>query len=415
MPAFARFASGDCNGNPGRRPASLHGVDMSEFLFTSESVSEGHPDKVADQISDAVLDAILEQDPYGRVAAETLVSTGMVVMAGEITTNAQVDYGRVARDTIRTIGYNDPALRFDADGCAVMVCYGKQSPDIAQGVDRASDDYLNQGAGDQGLMFGYACDETPTLMPFPIYYAHRLVQRQSEVRRDGRLKFLRPDAKSQVTARYRDGKPVAVDTVVLSTQHSPDMNERQKELHESVIEEIIKPVFPKEFLANTRFLVNPTGRFEIGGPHGDAGLTGRKIIVDSYGGAAPHGGGAFSGKDPSKVDRSAAYAARYVAKNVVAAGLARQCEVQVSYAIGVAKPINVTVYTNGTGRIADAKIAQIVQEQFDLRPKGIIAMLKLLRPIYRKTAAYGHFGRDEPEFTWESTDRADALRAAAGL
>ena len=415
MPAFARFASGDCNGNPGRRPASLHGVDMSEFLFTSESVSEGHPDKVADQISDAVLDAILEQDPYGRVAAETLVSTGMVVMAGEITTNAQVDYGRVARDTIRTIGYNDPALRFDADGCAVMVCYGKQSPDIAQGVDRASDDYLNQGAGDQGLMFGYACDETPTLMPFPIYYAHRLVQRQSEVRRDGRLKFLRPDAKSQVTARYRDGKPVAVDTVVLSTQHSPDMNERQKELHESVIEEIIKPVVPKEFLANTRFLVNPTGRFEIGGPHGDAGLTGRKIIVDSYGGAAPHGGGAFSGKDPSKVDRSAAYAARYVAKNVVAAGLARQCEVQVSYAIGVAKPINVTVYTNGTGRIADAKIAQIVQEQFDLRPKGIIAMLKLLRPIYRKTAAYGHFGRDEPEFTWESTDRADALRAAAGL
>ena len=415
MPAFARFASGDCNGNPGRRPASLHGVDMSEFLFTSESVSVGHPDKVADQISDAVLDAILEQDPYGRVAAETLVSTGMVVMAGEITTNAQVDYGRVARDTIRTIGYNDPALRFDADGCAVMVCYGKQSPDIAQGVDRASDDYLNQGAGDQGLMFGYACDETPTLMPFPIYYAHRLVQRQSEVRRDGRLKFLRPDAKSQVTARYRDGKPVAVDTVVLSTQHSPDMNERQKELHESVIEEIIKPVFPKEFLANTRFLVNPTGRFEIGGPHGDAGLTGRKIIVDSYGGAAPHGGGAFSGKDPSKVDRSAAYAARYVAKNVVAAGLARQCEVQVSYAIGVAKPINVTVYTNGTGRIADAKIAQIVQEQFDLRPKGIIAMLKLLRPIYRKTAAYGHFGRDEPEFTWEAMDRVDALRAAAGL
>jgi S-adenosylmethionine synthetase len=388
---------------------------MSEFLFTSESVSEGHPDKVADQISDAVLDAILEHDPYGRVAAETLVSTGLVVMAGEITTRSHIDYGRVARETIRAIGYNDPALRFDADGCSVMVCYGKQSPDIAQGVDRASDDYLNQGAGDQGLMFGYACDETPTLMPFPIYYAHRLVQRQSEVRRDGRLKFLRPDAKSQVTVRYRDSKPVAVDTVVLSTQHSPDMNERQKELAEAVIEEIIKPVFPKEFLANARFLVNPTGRFEIGGPHGDAGLTGRKIIVDSYGGAAPHGGGAFSGKDPSKVDRSAAYAARYVAKNVVAAGLARQCEVQVSYAIGVARPINVTVYTAGTGRIPDAKIAQIVQEQFDLRPKGIIAMLDLLRPIYRKTAAYGHFGRDEPEFTWESTDRADALRAAAGL
>ena len=388
---------------------------MSEFLFTSESVSEGHPDKVADQISDAVLDAILEQDPYGRVAAETLVSTGLVVLAGEITTNAQVNYARVARETIRQIGYNDPALRFDADSCAVMVCYGKQSPDIAQGVDRASDDYLNQGAGDQGMMFGYACDETPTLMPFPIYYAHRLVQRQSEVRRDGRLPWLRPDAKSQVTVRYRDNRPVAVDTVVLSTQHAPEMNDRQKDLHESVIEEIIRPVFPKEFLANTRYLVNPIGRFEIGGPHGDSGLTGRKIIVDSYGGAAPHGGGAFSCKDPSNVDRSAAYAARYVAKNIVAAGLARQCEVQVSYAIGVAKPINVTVYTAGTGKVPDVKIATIVQEQFDLRPKGIIAMLNLLRPIYRKTAAYGHFGRDEPEFTWEATDKADALRAAAGL
>ena len=388
---------------------------MSEYLFTSESVSEGHPDKVADQISDAVLDAILEQDPYGRVAAETLVSTGLVVLAGEITTKAQVDYGRVARETIRGIGYNDPALRFDADGCAVMVCYGKQSPNIAQGVDRASDDYMNQGAGDQGLMFGYACDETPSLMPFPIYYAHRLVQRQSEVRRDGRLPWLRPDAKSQVTVRYEDARPVSVETVVLSTQHAPEMNDRQPQLHEAVIEEIIRPVFPKGFLANTRFLVNPTGRFEIGGPHGDAGLTGRKIIVDTYGGAAPHGGGAFSGKDPSKVDRSAAYAARYVAKNVVAAGLARQCEVQMSYAIGVAKPINVTVYTNGTGRIPDLKIAAIVQEQFDLRPKGIIAMLDLLRPIYRKTAAYGHFGRDEPEFTWEATDKADALRAAAGL
>ena len=388
---------------------------MSEFLFTSESVSEGHPDKVADQISDAVLDAILEQDPYGRVAAETLVSTGLVVMAGEITTKAHVDYARVARETIRAIGYNDPALHFDADSAAVMVCYGRQSPNIAQGVDRASDDYLNQGAGDQGLMFGFACDETPTLMPFPIYYAHRLVQRQSEVRRDGRLPFLRPDAKSQVTVRYRDNRIVGVDTVVLSTQHSPDMNERQKELAEAVIEEIVKPVFPKEYLAGTRYLVNPTGCFEIGGPHGDAGLTGRKIIVDTYGGAAPHGGGAFSGKDPSKVDRSAAYAARYVAKSVVAAGLARQCEVQVSYAIGVAKPINVTVYTKGTGRIPDAKIATLVQEQFDLRPKGIIAMLDLLRPIYRKAAAYGHFGRDEPEFTWEATDKADALRAAAGL
>ncbi len=398
-----------------RRPTHGESTFMSDFLFTSESVSEGHPDKVADQISDAVLDAILEQDATGRVAAETLVSTGLVVLAGEITTNAKVDFARVARNTIRRIGYNDPALRFDADGCAVMVCYGQQSPDIKQGVDRASDDYLNQGAGDQGLMFGYACDETPTLMPFPIYYAHRLVQRQSEVRRDGRLKFLRPDAKSQVTVRYRDGKPHSIDTVVLSTQHHPSMNERQNELAEAVIEEVIKPVLPKEMLANTRYLVNPTGRFEIGGPHGDAGVTGRKIIVDTYGGAAPHGGGAFSGKDPSKVDRSAAYAARYVAKNVVAAGLARQCQVQVAYAIGVAKPMNVTIYTEGTGKIADEKIAALVNEHFDLRPKGIIQMLNLLRPIYEKTAAYGHFGRDEPEFTWEATDRAAVLRDAAGL
>jgi S-adenosylmethionine synthetase len=388
---------------------------MSNFLFTSESVSEGHPDKVADQISDAVLDAILEQDPTGRVAAETLVSTGLVVMSGEITTSANVDYGRVARETIRAIGYNDPELRFDADGCSVMVCYGKQSPDIKRGVDQASDDYLNQGAGDQGLMFGYACDETPSLMPFPIYYAHRLVQRQSEVRRDGRLTFLRPDAKSQVTVRYVDGKPAAVDTVVLSTQHHPSMNEKQKELSEAVIEEIIKPVFPANMLKDTRFLVNPTGRFEIGGPHGDAGLTGRKIIVDTYGGAAPHGGGAFSGKDPSKVDRSAAYAARYVAKNIVAAGIARQCQVQVAYAIGVARPMNVTVYTEGTGKIPDEQIAELVNAHFDLRPRGIVRMLDLLRPIYRKTAAYGHFGRDEPEFTWERTDKAEALRAATGV
>ena len=388
---------------------------MSDFLFTSESVSEGHPDKVADQISDAVLDAILEQDPTARVAAETLVSTGLVVMAGEITTKAIIDFGNVARETIRHIGYNDPSLRFDADGCSVMVCYGKQSPDIKRGVDQASDDYLNQGAGDQGMMFGYACDETPALMPFPIYYAHRLVQRQSEVRRDGRLPFLRPDAKSQVTVRYHNGHPVAIDTVVLSTQHHPSMNERQAELAESVIEEIVKPVLPREMLANTRFLVNPTGRFEIGGPHGDSGLTGRKIIVDTYGGSAPHGGGAFSGKDPSKVDRSAAYAARYVAKNIVAAGLAKQCEVQLAYAIGVAKPMNVTVYTAGTGRIPDEKIGKIVEHEFDLRPKGIIRMLDLLRPIYRKTAAYGHFGRDEPEFTWERTDRAEALRSAAGI
>jgi S-adenosylmethionine synthetase len=388
---------------------------MSDFLFTSESVSEGHPDKVADQISDAVLDAILEQDPTGRVAAETLVSTGLVVMTGEITTTATHDYARIARDTIRRIGYNDPALRFDADGCAVLVCYGRQSPDIARGVDHASDEYLNQGAGDQGMMFGYACDETPALMPFPIYYAHRLVQRQSEVRKDGRLPWLRPDAKSQLTVRYTDGRPVAVDTVVLSTQHHPSMNDRQAALAEAVIDEIIKPVLPPDMLVGTKFLVNPTGRFEIGGPHGDSGLTGRKIIVDTYGGAAPHGGGAFSGKDPSKVDRSAAYAARYVAKNIVAAGIATQCQVQLSYAIGVAHPINVTVYTEGTGRIADERIAELVSKHFDLRPKGIIQMLDLLRPIYSKTAAYGHFGRDEPEFTWEATDKVEALKAAAGL
>ena len=388
---------------------------MSDFLFTSESVSEGHPDKVADQISDAVLDAILEQDPTGRVAAETLVSTGLVVMSGEITTAVKHDYARIARDMIRRIGYNDPELRFDADGCAVMVCYGRQSPDIARGVDHASDEYLNQGAGDQGLMFGYACDETPSLMPFPIYYAHRLVQRQSEVRKDGRLPWLRPDAKSQVTVRYVDGKPVAIDTVVLSTQHHPSMNDKQSALAEAVIDEVIKPVLPAAMLVGTKYLVNPTGRFEIGGPHGDAGLTGRKIIVDTYGGAAPHGGGAFSGKDPSKVDRSAAYAARYVAKNIVAAGIATQCQVQLSYAIGVARPINVTVYTENTGRISDERIAELVTAHFDLRPKGIIRMLDLLRPIYSKTAAYGHFGRDEPEFTWEATDKAEALKVAAGI
>ncbi len=388
---------------------------MSDFLFTSESVSEGHPDKVADQISDAVLDAILEQDPTGRVAAETLVSTGLVVLTGEITTAVKHDYAQIARAMVRRIGYNDPELRFDADGCAVMVCYGRQSPDIARGIDHASDEYLNQGAGDQGMMFGYACDETPSLMPFPIYYAHRLVQRQSEVRKDGRLPWLRPDAKSQVTVRYVDGKPVAIDTVVLSTQHHPSMNERQAALAEAVIDEIIKPVLPAAMLVGTKYLVNPTGRFEIGGPHGDAGLTGRKIIVDTYGGAAPHGGGAFSGKDPSKVDRSAAYAARYVAKNIVAAGIATQCQVQLSYAIGVAHPINVTVYTEGTGRISDEKIAGLVNAHFDLRPKGIIRMLDLLRPIYSKTAAYGHFGRDEPEFTWEATDKAETLKAAAGI
>jgi S-adenosylmethionine synthetase len=391
---------------------------MSEYLFTSESVSEGHPDKVADQISDAILDAILTQDPYARVAAETLVTTGLVILAGEITTKAQVDYAKVARETIRRIGYADPSLRFDADGCSVHVCYGQQSPNIAQGVDRASDDYLNQGAGDQGLMFGYACDETPTFMPLPLYLSHRLVERQSQLRKDGRLPWLRPDAKSQVTIKYIDGKPFSIDTVVLSTQHSPEYSsdEKQKELREAVIEHIIKPVLPAELIkGDINYLVNPTGCFEIGGPHGDAGLTGRKIIVDTYGGAAPHGGGAFSGKDPSKVDRSAAYAARYVAKNIVAAGLASRCLVQVSYAIGVAKPTSVMVETYGTGKVADDMLTKLVLEHFDLRPKGIVKMLDLLRPIYTKSAAYGHFGRDEPEFTWEATDKAAALKAAAGI
>ena len=390
----------------------------NEFLFTSESVSEGHPDKVSDQISDAVLDAILAQDPRSRVAAETLCNTGLVVMAGEITTQANVDYIQVARETIKRIGYDNTDYGIDYKGCAVMVCYDKQSPDIAQGVDKAQDDNLDQGAGDQGLMFGYACDETPVLMPAPIHYAHRLVERQAMLRKDGRLPWLRPDAKSQVTFRYVDGKPASIDTVVLSTQHAPEMSEgprMKQEAIDAVIEEIIKPVLPKEFLRNTKYLVNPTGRFVVGGPQGDCGLTGRKIIVDTYGGACPHGGGAFSGKDPSKVDRSAAYAARYVAKNVVAAGLARQCQIQVSYAIGVARPINVTVYTEGTGVIPDEKIAQLIQQHFDLRPKGIVKMLDLLRPIYAKTAAYGHFGREEPEFTWEQADKVAILREAAGL
>ncbi|TXD14359.1 methionine adenosyltransferase [Extensimonas vulgaris] len=391
----------------------------NSFLFTSESVSEGHPDKVADQISDAILDALLAQDPRSRVAAETLTNTGLVVLAGEISTNAHVDYIQVARDTIRRIGYDDTAFGIDYKGCAVLVAYDKQSNDIAQGVDHASDDYLNTGAGDQGLMFGYACDETPELMPAPIYYAHRLVERQAQLRKDGRLPFLRPDAKSQITLRYVDGKPHSIDTVVLSTQHHPDQSETPTKMKpsfiEAVIEEIIKPVLPKEWLAGTRYLINPTGRFVIGGPQGDCGLTGRKIIVDTYGGACPHGGGAFSGKDPTKVDRSAAYAARYVAKNIVAAGLARQCQIQVSYAIGVAEPINITIYTEGTGALPDAEIAKLVREHFDLRPKGIIQMLDLQRPIYGKTAAYGHFGREEPEFSWERTDKAALLRAAAGL
>ncbi|MBU3596921.1 methionine adenosyltransferase [Polynucleobacter bastaniensis] len=386
----------------------------NDYFFTSESVSEGHPDKVADQISDAILDSILAQDPTARVAAETLCNTGLVVLAGEITTNANVDYIQVARNTLREIGYDNTDYGIDYKGCAVLVAYDKQSPDIAQGVDKAHDDGLDQGAGDQGLMFGYACDETTELMPLPIHLSHRLVERQSQLRRDGRLNWLRPDAKSQVTLRYVDGKPDSIDTVVLSTQHDEEIS--LEKLREAVIEEIIKPVLPKHLIKGAiNFLVNPTGRFVIGGPQGDCGLTGRKIIVDTYGGAAPHGGGAFSGKDPSKVDRSAAYAGRYVAKNVVAAGLASKCLIQISYAIGVAKPTSVMVSTFGTGKISDEKIAQLVSEHFDLRPKGIVKMLNLLRPIYRKTAAYGHFGREEPEFTWEQCDKAPVLRAAAGL
>ena len=384
----------------------------NDYLFTSESVSEGHPDKVSDQISDAILDAILTIDPKARVAAETLCNTGLVVLAGEITTHANVDYIGVARETLKRIGYDNADYGIDYKSCAVMVCYDKQSPDIAQGVDEGSGIDLDQGAGDQGLMFGFACDETPELMPAAIHYAHRIVERQSELRKDGRLPWLRPDAKSQVTLRYVDGRPVSIDTIVLSTQHAPEMS--HKDIEEAVIEMIIKPVVPQEWLNDTRYLVNPTGRFVIGGPQGDCGLTGRKIIVDTYGGAAPHGGGAFSGKDPSKVDRSAAYAGRYVAKNIVAAGLASRCQIQVSYAIGIAKPTSVMVTTFGTGKISDEKLAHLVLELFDLRPKGIVRMLDLLRPIYRKTAAYGHFGREEPEFTWERTDKAAALRASAG-
>ena len=386
---------------------------MSEYLFTSESVSEGHPDKVADQISDAVLDAILAQDKFSRVAAETLVNTGLVVMAGEITTNAVVDFQQIARQTIKRIGYDNTEYGIDYKGCAVLVAYDKQSPDISQGVTEGQGLDLEQGAGDQGLMFGFACDETPQFMPLPIYIAHRLVERQSELRRDGRLPWLRPDAKSQVTIRYVDGKPAAIDTIVLSTQHAPD--KQHKEIEEAVIEQIVKPVLPKNLIkGNVRYLINPTGRFVVGGPQGDCGLTGRKIIVDTYGGAAHHGGGAFSGKDPSKVDRSAAYAARYVAKNIVAAGLAAKCEVQISYAIGIAKPTSIMVTTFGTGKVSDERLGELIQKHFDLRPKGIIQMLNLLRPIYEKTAAYGHFGRDEPEFSWENMDKVEALRADAG-
>jgi len=389
-------------------------MSTSSFLFTSESVSEGHPDKVSDQISDAVLDAILAQDKHSRVAAETLCNTGLVVMAGEITTQAVVDFQQIARNTIKKIGYDNTDYGIDYRGCAVLVAYDKQSPDIAQGVDEGKGLNLEQGAGDQGLMFGYACTETEGLMPLPIYLAHRLVEKQAQLRKNGKLKWLRPDAKSQVTVKYVDGKPAEIDTVVLSTQHHPDVEHKQ--IEQAVIEEIIKPVLAGQTLGkNIKYLVNPTGRFVVGGPQGDCGLTGRKIIVDTYGGAAPHGGGAFSGKDPSKVDRSAAYAARYVAKNIVAAGLASKCQVQVSYAIGVAQPTSVMVTTFGTGKVSDERLEALVRQHFDLRPKGIVQMLDLLRPIYEKTASYGHFGRNEPEFTWEKTDKAAALAADAGV
>jgi len=388
---------------------------MRDFLFTSESVSEGHPDKVADQISDTVLDYLLTEDPASRVACETLVNTGLVVLSGEITSNRSLDgITEQVRNTINEIGYNDSEMGFDYRSCSVMVALDRQSQDIAQGVNEGEGIDLDQGAGDQGLMFGYACTETDVLMPMPIEYSHRLVKKQSEVRKSGQLSWLRPDAKSQVTVRYENGKPSFIDTVVLSTQHNEDVTHAQ--LEEAVIEEIIKPVLPEEMVtADTRYLVNPTGRFVIGGPVGDCGVTGRKIIVDTYGGAAHHGGGAFSGKDPTKVDRSAAYAGRYVAKNVVAAGLADRCEVQVAYAIGVAKPVSLNVNTFGTNKIDEAKIEQLISEHFDLRPKAIIQTLDLLRPIYKKSAAYGHFGRTEPEFKWESTDKADALKQAAGL
>lgn len=390
----------------------MSNVANGTFNFTSESVSEGHPDKVADQISDAILDALLEQDKNSRVAAETMCSDSLVVLAGEITSNAKVDYEQVARDTIKHIGYDNKAYGIDYRNCEVMTCYNQQSADIAQGVNEGSGLDLDQGAGDQGLMFGYACNETPVLMPAAIHYSHRLMERQAQLRKDGRLPWLRPDAKSQLSLRYENGKPVAVDTVVLSTQH--DENISHDDLKEAVIEQIVKPVLPAELMqGNVTYHINPTGRFVVGGPEGDAGLTGRKIIVDTYGGSAPHGGGAFSGKDPSKVDRSAAYAARYVAKNIVAAGLAERCTVQISYAIGIAQPTSIMVNTHGTGTVSDDKLIALINKHFDLRPKGIVQMLDLLRPIYTKSAAYGHFGRDEPEFSWEQTDKAQALKADA--
>ena len=379
------------------------------YLFTSESVSEGHPDKISDQISDAVLDAIIEQDPKARVACETMVKTGMVIVAGEVTTTAWVDIEHLVRETVLEIGYDDSEMGFDGASCSVLSALGKQSPDIAQGVDRA--DEQSQGAGDQGLMFGYATNETEVLMPAPITYAHRLVKRQAEVRKAGILPWLRPDAKSQVTFIYEDEKPVGIDAVVLSSQHHADVS--LKDLREGIMEEIIKPVLPADWISNkTRYHINPTGRFEIGGPMGDCGLTGRKIIVDTYGGSARHGGGAFSGKDPSKVDRSAAYACRYVAKNIVAAGLADRCEIQVAYAIGVAEPTSISVQTFGTGKVSEEKLTVLIRDNFDLRPYGILQMLDLIRPIYKPTAAYGHFGRQDIDFSWERTDKADALRGA---
>ena len=381
------------------------------YLFTSESVSEGHPDKVADQVSDSIVDAIFAQDNKARIACETMINTGMVVLSGEITTSATIDYQEAARETIREIGYTSSDMGFDADSCAVLVAMDKQSVDIAQGVNEGEGLDLNQGAGDQGLMFGYACNETDVLMPLPITYSHLLVKKQAEVRKNGKLDWLRPDAKSQVTVVYEDSKPVSIDTVVLSTQHNPEIE--HKDLEQAIIEEVIKPTLPENMITDkTRYLVNPTGRFVIGGPVGDCGLTGRKIIVDTYGGMARHGGGAFSGKDPSKVDRSAAYAARYVAKNVVAAGLADRCEIQVSYAIGVAEPTSISVETFGTGKLEESKLVELIREHFDLRPKGIINMLDLLRPIYKQTAAYGHFGRSDIDLPWEKTDKADALRNA---
>ncbi len=387
---------------------------MTDFLFTSESVSEGHPDKVADQISDSILDAILTQDPRSRVACETLVTTGMAMIAGEITTNARIDYPDIVRQTIKEIGYSDSAMGFDWETCAVLTSIDRQSPDISQGVTEGEGLYKEQGAGDQGLMFGYACNETPELMPMPIIYAHRLTKRLADVRKSGLLNFLRPDSKSQVSIQYINDKPIRVDTVVVSSQHNPDVT--YETLREGIMEEVVRKVVPAEMMdEKTKFFINPTGRVVVGGPMGDCGLTGRKIIVDTYGGQGSHGGGAFSGKDPSKVDRSASYMARYVAKNLVAAGLADKCEVQVAYAIGVAEPVSVMINTFGTGKIPSNEIARIAREEFDMRPRAIIEQLDLLRPIYKKTAAYGHFGRELPEFTWERTDRIDSLRKRAGI